>query len=421
MNKSFRIAIAILLALMASQIVWGAAYEDLNEENFTLDIFGNANMDETIDEMDIAYVEGIIKGANAATNLSDANYDGKVDEKDITQIEQIISGEEKEITIICNPPNGKIVTINKPVERIVVLTPDSAEALSAIDSEDKVVGVTNGLTGMELTFPLLSKLQMVGSSSEPDCEAIISLDPDVIITYGSSEPSKLEDNLEGTNITVIRLDCWKPEYITGDIKKLGYMLGKETNSDELIAFQTKYLELVKDRLEEIPENEKPRVYLEGYSDYSTWSKGWGIHWLCALAGGTNMAANLTGSHINIDSEWILEQNPDIIVKVASASVAGYEIADPSQIKEIWETMTSRPGWDSTMAVNSEKVYAMSRDICYGTDYVIGLIYLAKWFHPDLFEDLDPQAIHQEYLTRFQRLNYSLDEHGVFIYPPLEES
>ena len=42
--------------------------------------------------------------------------------------------------------------------------------------------------------------------------------------------------------------------------------------------------------------------------------------------------------------------------------------------------------------------------------------MAKWFHPELFEDLDPQAIHQEFLTEFQRLDYDLDERGVFVYP-----
>ncbi len=47
--------------------------------------------------------------------------------------------------------------------------------------------------------------------------------------------------------------------------------------------------------------------------------------------------------------------------------------------------------------------------------------MAKWFHPELFEDLDPQAIHQEYVTEFQGLDYDLSEHGVFVYPPLEES
>ena len=34
------------------------------------------------------------------------------------------------------------------------------------------------------------------------------------------------------------------------------------------------------------------------------------------------------------------------------------------------------------------------------------------------EDIDPQAIHHEYLTRFQGLDYDLGEQGVFVYPPL---
>jgi iron complex transport system substrate-binding protein len=54
-------------------------------------------------------------------------------------------------------------------------------------------------------------------------------------------------------------------------------------------------------------------------------------------------------------------------------------------------------------------------------HVIGIAYLAKWFHPELFEDLNPQAIHQEYLTEFQGLDYGLNEHGVFVYPQFEES
>ncbi len=45
--------------------------------------------------------------------------------------------------------------------------------------------------------------------------------------------------------------------------------------------------------------------------------------------------------------------------------------------------------------------------------------MAKWLYPDLFEDLDPEAFHQEYLTEYQRLDYDLSEHGVFVYPPLD--
>ena len=34
----------------------------------------------------------------------------------------------------------------------------------------------------------------------------------------------------------------------------------------------------------------------------------------------------------------------------------------------------------------------------------------------LIGHMDPQFIHQEYLTEFHGLKYNLSEHGVFVYP-----
>ena len=44
------------------------------------------------------------------------------------------------------------------------------------------------------------------------------------------------------------------------------------------------------------------------------------------------------------------------------------------------------------------------------------IYLAKLIHPELFKDLDPRAVHQEYLTKFLNLDFDLDNQGMFLYP-----
>jgi len=49
--------------------------------------------------------------------------------------------------------------------------------------------------------------------------------------------------------------------------------------------------------------------------------------------------------------------------------------------------------------------------------LIGAAYLARIFHPEGAE-MDPEDLHQEYLQRFLGLDYDLDQHGVFIYPPL---
>ena len=69
--------VMIILASSPLLVVIPAAASE-----YTLDVFGNANMDETVDETDIAYVEGIIDGTNEVTELADANYDGNIDAQD---------------------------------------------------------------------------------------------------------------------------------------------------------------------------------------------------------------------------------------------------------------------------------------------------------------------------------------------------
>ena len=117
------------------------AFSFANAAAFTLDIFGNANMDDAIDENDVAYVKGIIEGTNTETELADANYDGKVDADDITQIDLIIRGEDKKLTLIDD--SGMIVTINKPIEKIVTIY--NEDAVRALGASDKIVGISIGL------------------------------------------------------------------------------------------------------------------------------------------------------------------------------------------------------------------------------------------------------------------------------------
>jgi iron complex transport system substrate-binding protein len=110
--------------------------------NFTLSVFGNANLDDTINEQDVAYVQDVIKGTKAPTNLTDANHDGKVDEKDIEQIKQIINGTEKELIIYDD--SGDAVTINEPVSTAVASSREYDEALRAIEATDSIIAVDTG-------------------------------------------------------------------------------------------------------------------------------------------------------------------------------------------------------------------------------------------------------------------------------------
>jgi iron complex transport system substrate-binding protein len=118
---------------------------------------------------------------------------------------------------------------------------------------------------------------------------------------------------------------------------------------------------------------------------------------------------------------VIEQNPDIIVVTAWAGVNGaYATDDPSGMKEVWDSVMNRPELANVAAVRNEKVFVGHYDMSLSPACcAITQVYYAKWFHPDLFDDLDPQAIHQEYVDQFKRIDFNVYEHGVFVYPPLE--
>jgi ABC-type Fe3+-hydroxamate transport system, periplasmic component len=248
----------VLIVLLASStlMVLPAAASD-----YTLGIFGNANMDDTIDEDDIAYVESIIKGTNERTELADANYDGEVDEDDITQIEQIISGDEKELTIIDSADS--IVTVKMPVERIIPLHMRHAGAVCVLNAEDEIVGVDKTVIERVRLFPELSKLSSVGTVREPDVEQIIVLDPDLIITFTNAPISDLlEDNLPD-KISVVRFDLSRAEDMGEEMNKLGYILGSGRAAEEYLEWYDHYMETVKERVSEILEEDRVKASWRG--------------------------------------------------------------------------------------------------------------------------------------------------------------
>ncbi len=165
----------LLVALPAMSI---AAEED----DYVLSIYGNANEDDTIDMRDLTYVKLIFFGKKPETELADAKYDGKINPLDFIQIKLIIVGKEKELTVV--DAVDRIVTVKKPIEGIVSFSGDACEALRTLNAANKVVGVIYWINDDEAFFPELSKLPSVGSWSEPDVERIISLAPDIVVTYG---------------------------------------------------------------------------------------------------------------------------------------------------------------------------------------------------------------------------------------------
>ena len=405
------------------------------QDDFVLGVYGNANEDDTIDMRDLTYVKLMFFGKKPETELADAKYDGKINPLDFIQIKLIIVGKEKELTYAS--VFGEAETVNKPIKRVVDMCYDSSEVLRALNAEDKLVGITFWIADRPVFFPELSKLPVIsGSWHTPDYEAILSQNPDAVMTYmpqaghWATKKAEWEEKLPGVHIIALGFvnpptgnkwtDIDKYNDLIQSTRKLGYIVDKEDEAEEFCDWYEGYFNTIKSRTDGLSEDEKPRVFVEWYTDYRFILTTRHLR-VCDIAGGRNIAADVGLPSGEVDPEWVVEQNPEVIYKTIYYPwiPTGYGVDDPSGLTTTRDSILNRPELANVNAVKNGRVYVESSYLMNGPQTIVAIAYHAKLFHPDLFEDLDPEAIQQEYLDRFCHIDYELDEHGVFMYPPVE--
>ena len=400
------------IAAAHGQKVSESAITTASEDDYVLGIYGNANEDDTIDMRDVTYTKLVIFGKKPETELADAYYDDEVDVLDVVQIKLIILGRESELTLVDSA--DRTVTVNKPVERVVIdFWIDAALTLQALKAEDVVVGVTDVIVDEPILFPELSELPCIGVVYLPDYEKILELEPDVVLLgthYMTFDAIQAKIQSLDPDIVVLRFDYGLPSSHTDEVTKLGYIFDRREEAEELIDFVEGHLNTVDEKVRDIPDEERVKVYEEWWQDYTTTADAKYIE----MAGGKNIFSEIVGYPSAVDPEELIERNPEVIIRFMSG---GYQTDDVTELRNKRDEIMSRPGFDAVSAVDSESVYTSHSNIIAGPMYFVGVAYYAKWFYPELFEDLDPNAIHQEYLTEFLRIDFDLDNHGVFVYHP----
>jgi iron complex transport system substrate-binding protein len=391
--------------------------------DYTLEIFGNANEDDTINMQDVTYTELIILEYRDRTELADAKYDGEIDILDMTQIALIILGREKELTLV--DTDDRIVTVEKPITSIACTISHLVETLRSIKVEKSmIVGLTDGTIQSTSYFPEFGDVTSIGSSfGSIDVEMVVVLNPDIVLIHPTTRgvgTTQVVKKLEAADITVYCSRTNIPTTYVEEMRKLGYIFGKQDEADEFIEFYEGFLNSIGEKVDDISEEDKPKVY----SEYNSYAIGAKDEYPVTLAGGKCIFAGLPSG--NVDPEAVATSNPNVIVRIATDEADTRAAGDTATLMEARTEIMGRPMLQNVAAVKNERVYVITSPFWpylphSGCRHFIGVGYLAKWFHPELFEDLDPKAIHQEYLTEFQGLDYDLDEQGVFVYPPPEES
>lgn len=302
--------------------------------------------------------------------------------------------------------NGAEVTVKVPVSRIICLT--TVETVFGLGSGDKIVGIAGMLTNdvKDILPDYILKLPVVGDrDSSPNVELIIELKPDLILASQrlSDEHRKM---FEEAGIAVIE------DSLTGDrrnqyLRNLGLILNAQLKVEEIITYEEYYWNLVQERVANLQRSEKPVVFFEWYKAWFSTGPGGSYTGLIETAGGINLGENSTISSPQLSAEFVLEQNPDIIIRMLDYT-SGETFTD---FQNLYKSIISRTGIKDMDATKNNQVYVIKSTLLVERD-VIGLLYFAKWFHPDLFTDIDPAAIHAEMIQR----SFGAQLTGVFSYP-----
>lgn len=288
--------------------------------------------------------------------------------------------------------SGKVLTLPNPAERVVCLNSDGAEALVALGAGNKIVGLTESTMEDTALMKHLPKAMSVGDWQTPGVERILALKPDAVISYSSSKP-KNADQLINAGINLIYLDCYKFNSLEHDIQAIGAMIGAEEKAKTYIKFLNKWEDEVTSRTQDIPADQIPAVYIEGYSDYSAQGKDSGIDILMGIARGKNLAADLGEQWPKVTPEWVISENPDIIIKTAS-------LKPDKTLAQVRESVLTRTGFESLDAIKNKQVYVLNGDLIFGPRSPAGLVYLAKALHPDECKDLNLADVLNEYAAEF---------------------
>jgi iron complex transport system substrate-binding protein len=339
---------------------------------------------------------------------------------EVTVKEKILNITADSITVMDEV--GRTVTINLPVQSIIATDARQMETLLAIGAEDMIVGVD---VSYHTHYPFLGLKDAPEVSQHAkgvDYEKVLVQHPDLVVVPKSqgATADEISEKLKG--IPVLAFDLGHRNHIIPEAQILGEILGKQTEAERLINWINKYDTIVDSRTLDLKTDEMPTYYYEATATSSKWKANVPISRAGVVAegcGGRNIAADLayndTVSSLVVDPEWILTQNPDYIFLDfhSGKSGVGKTVDD---VKEALQTMIderAKDGIANVTAIRDNHVYAIDYDYVAGPRWIVGHVCFAKWLHPDLFADLDPEKINSEFLSEFLGVD---NLEGTWVYP-----
>ncbi|WP_445681874.1 ABC transporter substrate-binding protein [Radicibacter daui] len=332
---------------------------------------------------------------------------------------------------------GRPVEVSVPIQRAVLGEGRQLYIIAALDRENpagRIAGWRNDLIEADpatykaylARFPALGAIPAFSGLEQSliDIETTIAQKPDVVFlnleTQKAVEEASYIEKLGAIGIPVIYIDFrHDPEKNTEpSIRLFGTLFDWQERAEALIAFRAQQIARVTDRLA-AAQPPRPRVFIEraaGFYDDCCYSFGRGnFGAMVEQAGGENIAASLIpGTFGQINPEQVLVADPQQVI-VTSAMWEAYVPggrwvpvgpgADAAEVQRKLAFYPTRPAYQGIAAQKPGGFHAVWHQFYNSPYQFVAIQQLAKWFHPDLFADLDPGETFRELHERFLPIGY----------------
>jgi iron complex transport system substrate-binding protein len=225
-----------------------------------------------------------------------------------------------------------------PPERIVCLTEETVETLYLLGQSHRIVGVTGYAVR---PARVRHEKPRVGAFTSADVPKILSLDPDLVLTFSDLQADIAADLIRN-GVAVHAFNQRSVDEILAMIGTLGALVGCTQAAQVLTDEYRSRL----DALRATPRQTRPSVYFEEWDDPPISGIAW-VSELIEIAGGRDVFAQLRREQgaINriLDPQQVIDAEPEIIL----ASWCGKKVRP--------EKIAARAGWAKIPAVANGRI------------------------------------------------------------------
>lgn len=330
-------------------------------------------------------------------------------------------------SIVITDIAGRTVKLQKPATRILLGEGRQLLALALLhpDPVSLLAGWPADLSRQDPTtyaryrakFPRIDDVTIVGRGTADtfSVEQSLAVQPDIAIFSGGYGPSarstEIIAQMEAAGIPVVFIDfVARPlENTLPSIRILGQVLGREQAAAEYSAFYTAHMRRITERLVEA-KPKPPNVFMHAHAGLGECCNSPGRATIGAFidaAGGHNIAADiLKQPFAQLNLEYVISRAPDIYVGTGGIHLIGKgglvmgPGIDARTSRQALTQVVQHPGLAALGAVQQDRVHGIWHLFANVPMNFLAVEAFAKWFHPDLFRDIDPDASLRELNARF---------------------